>query len=144
MADWYGTARSNYFRVTDIEKFKELCSLWGIEFIRGTKPMCGVEEVDPGLVGFACGNGGLPNNRAASEDEGSGLELDFEAFLQELSGHLGEGEVAVMMEVGNEKLRYMTGIAYAINSRGEQATVSLYSIYELAERLGKNVTKAEY
>ena len=57
---------------------------------------------------------------------------------------MGEGEVAVMMEIGNERLRYMTGVAYAINSRGEQATVSLYSIYELAERLGKNVTKAEY
>jgi hypothetical protein len=36
----------------------------------------------------------------------------------EVAGHLVEGSVAVFIEVGAEKLRYLTGWAVAVNSSG--------------------------
>jgi len=143
MADWSGSSRSNYFRVKDVEKFKKLCSLWGVDFIRDTEYTNGVETESPDLVGFTC-ESGLPSYRSEAISEDTGHEFDFDGFLQELSELLVEDEVAVMVEAGAEKLRYITGFAIAINSRGEQVSVSLESIYDLAKTLGKNITKAEY
>jgi hypothetical protein len=142
VSDWYGTSRSNYFRVKDIGDFRELCSLWGVEFIQQTERIKGIETTSPDLVGFTC-NGGLPDHHS-DVSEGTENEHSFDDFLQELSGLLKEDEVAVMVETGAEKQCYVTGFAIAVNSRGEQVSVSLDSIYELAKPLGKNMTKAEY
>lgn len=148
MADWYGSARSNYFRVKDVEKFRELCSRWSITFIRKTENVNGVETENPDLVGFLCEGdfGGLPGYRYEKGDgeDAPEKEYEFEDFLHELSELLAEGEVAVMVEAGAEKLRYVTGYALAVNSKGEMESVSLDLIYERARRLGQNITRAEY
>ncbi len=135
MADWYGTARSNYFRVKDIDAFRKLCKLWNITLI--------TDEKNPVRVGFLChnNNGGFPDYRY--EDSESGEEFDFDDFLSELSPLLMDDEVAVMVEVGAEKLRYVTGCAIAINCKGDKCSVSLDEIYERAKAIGKNITKAE-
>ncbi len=129
MADWYGSARSNYFRVKDVERFRELCSRWNITFIRKTENVNGVETEHPDLVGFLCegDSGGLPGYRyeKGEGEDAPEKEYEFEDFLHELSGLLAEGEVAVMVEAGAEKLRYVTGYALAVNSKGETESVSL-------------------
>ncbi len=140
MADWYGTARSNYFRVKDAEAFKELCLRWGITFSPKSKD-------DPELVGFICDTefGGLPSHKyedVPGTDEPK--EYDFDDFLKELAALLEDNEVAVMLEAGAEKMRYITGYAIAINSSGNQVSISLSDIYESAKSLGNNITKAEY
>jgi hypothetical protein len=62
-----------------------------------------------------------------------------------LSTHLAEGSVAVIVEAGAEKLRYVHGHAVAVNSKGEQLCIGLGDIYEMAEkRFGGEVTRAEY
>ncbi len=133
MANWYGSARSNYFRVKDITKFEELCRRWNVTFIR--------KEGKPDLVGFLCDGspGGLPNYRyeePQSEEEDTVLkEHDFDDFLKELSSLLVDGDVAVMLEVGAEKLSYVTGFALALNSRGDKVALSLGDIYEMAKGL---------
>lgn len=111
MADWYGSARSNYFRVKDVDAFRKLCKLWNITLI--------TDESNPARVGFLRNNnnGGLPDYRYDSE---SGEEFDFEDFLSELSALLMDDEVAVMVEAGAEKMRYVTGCAIAINSKGDK------------------------
>ncbi len=135
MSDWYGSSRSNYFRVKDIEAFRKLCKLWNITLI--------TDEKSPVRVGFLCenNNGGLPNYRY--EDSESGEEFDFDDFLSELSALLMDDEIAVMIEAGAEKLCYVTGCAIAINSKGDKCSVSLDEIYERAKAIGKNITKAE-
>ena len=72
------------------------------------------------------------------------FEYDFDDFLEDLTKHLEENEVAIMIECGAEKLRYITGVAYAINSKGETSTINLNDIYEEANLLGNNITAAEY
>ncbi len=137
MADWYGSARSNYFRVKDIDAFRKLCKIWNITPI--------TDEKSPVRVGFLCdsnfSNGGLPDYRY--EDSENGEEFDFDDFLSELSALLMDDEVAVMMEAGAEKLCYVTGCAIAINSKGDKCSVSLDEIYERAKAIGNNITKAE-
>ncbi len=135
MAEWYGSARSNYFRVKDIDEFRKLCKLWNITLI--------TDEKNPPRVGFLCenNNGGLPNYRY--EDSECGEEFDFDYFLSELSALLMDDEVAVMVEAGVEKLCYVTGCAVAINSKGDKCSISLDEIYERAKAIGENITKAE-
>ena len=56
-------------------------------------------------------------------------EIDFYA---ELAKHLQNGWVAIVMEVGAEKLRYVTGYAVAVNHNGKCCDVSIDRIYQLA------------
>jgi hypothetical protein len=59
--------------------------------------------------------------------------------------HLADDEVAIFMEAGAEKHRYVAGNAIAINSKGEIETVFLTDIYEKAKHLSsKPITIAEY
>jgi len=142
MADWYGHARSNYFRVKDQDAFADLCEKWNVTFI--------IDKDNPELVGFICetDSGSLPNYRCEEHEDLEGniqeFDYDFDDFLEKLSLHLEEGEIAIMIECGAEKLRYITGVAYAINSKGETVIVSLNDIYEKAKLLGNNITLAEY
>ena len=62
----------------------------------------------------------------------------------ELAVHLEDGWVAVLMEAGAEKCRYVANWALAVNSKGETRRVSLEDIYELAGQIGEHVTEAEY
>jgi hypothetical protein len=60
-------------------------------------------------------------------------EADTEIDLvAELAQHLPKGEVAVLMEIGAEKLRYLTGIAIAVNYKGRATVVSLDDVYRKA------------
>ena len=134
MANYYGYARSNYFKVKDVDKFREFVSkLPGAEFI----------EDSAGRVGFLgdmeCG---LPSFTWDEESQEE-TEIDLE---QEIATHLAEGEVAILMEAGHEKLRYVTGFASAVNWKGETASVSINDIYRMAQEElgGENVTQAEY
>ena len=71
-------------------------------------------------------------------------EVELE-ILDVLEHHLQDGEVAVFMETGYCKMRYLTGIAFAINSEGEAREVNLNDIYDLAEELTDGeVTRATY
>jgi hypothetical protein len=174
MADWYGSSRSNYFKVKDVDKFKGLCDLWGIEsiskdfdillqnceaclkkapdvkcseYVKRVVDKCEGRKEKQLLHGFLGSSdfGGLPSFRE-EEDEKTGqtTEYEFDDFLTELATNIEDGWVAIMMECGAEKLRYITGFAMAINSKGEKNSVSLEDIYEKAEKMGTNNTRVEY
>lgn len=129
MADYGATARSNYFRVKDKQKFIEWCDSLDLRPITR-------EEDDEELCGFLAhtDNGAVPTHKG---DE------DFD-FFKELATHLMDGEVAVVMEIGAEKMRYLCGFADAVNSKGEIVSVCLEDIYKKAEHLGSNITEAAY
>lgn len=66
------------------------------------------------------------------------------SFMDEIAGHLAHGSVAIVREIGYEKMRHLVGYTVAINSRGETIEVSLDQIYEDAKRLGEHITACEY
>lgn len=131
MANWYGKARTNYFRVKDVEAFRETFKDLEVEVI-----------TDKDMVGLLAEGefGDFPSGHHDENDEW--VDVDVEALVAE---HLVKGEVAVFMTVGWEKMRYLTGHARAVNSAGETRQVDLDDIYDLARReLGLNVTTATY
>jgi hypothetical protein len=133
MANWYGSARSNYFRVKDKDKFVQWVeSIAGLELIEDGEGRVGLLSNDE--------SGGWP---CFGYDEEAEDHLDIEVF-DEVAAHLEEGSVAVFLEAGAEKLRYITGHAVAVNSKGDTVAVALCDIYRLAESLGNEVTAAEY
>jgi hypothetical protein len=133
MADWYGHARTNYFRVKDKEKFDKWAK--SIGDLR-------VGADDKGRVALFSEDeyGGWP--RSIYDEETDEYE-DIDIYGQ-VAGHLAKGAVAVFQEVGAEKLRYLTGFAVAVNAEGETVEISLDDIYRLAEPLGDEVTVAEW
>lgn len=134
MANYYCAARSNYFKVKDAAAFKA----W-TETIIGL----GVWEKEDGTFGlYDDGNDSCGWPSWMEDEEGETFELD---LLTELSAHLTEDSVAVLMEAGAEKLRYVRGCANAVNSKGEIVSISLGDIYRLAfDSFGIDPTPAEY
>lgn len=121
MANYYASARTNWFRVRSRESFLT----W-----THTVPEISVQERDGRYALFADTEYGWPSERWNS-DAGEGAELDLGT---ELKAHLATGEVAIFMEVGNEKLRYLNGFAFAIRADGERLSLSLDDIYDLVKR----------
>lgn len=123
MANYYGTGRSNYFKVKDHGLFVEFCSKYNLEQI-----------YRDGGTGFICTH----EDGHPTTDNESSLLLNWE---QELASLLEEGEVAIFMSVGNESKRYVCGVAIAINSSGKVRRIDLDNIYKKAAKLTPNPDK---
>jgi len=133
MANYVGRARSNYFAVNDLEAFKAYCTRYGLEFIQ--------KDDDPALVGFiGADEDPLPSQYIDENDE----EVE-NGVLDALSEHLAPGHVAVVMEVGNEQMRYLIGRAWAVSSDGRCKGIDLTgAILKAAHQLGEHVTEPSY
>lgn len=128
MANYVGSARSNYFRVRDEAAF----SSW-VETLPGVVACRDDDEPERFvLLVEESDDGGWPNWRC---DENTETEEEFDIHL-EIAEHLAEGEVAILQEVGAEKLRYLVGYAVAVNHRGERLAVSIDDIYEKVREAG--------
>jgi hypothetical protein len=138
MANYYASSRTNYFKVKDVEAFKtEIESMTGsVEIV--SQKADGVTLV--GLLGNDPDGDGFPFSFYSHEEE-EYVELDWEKIFK---AHLEDDWVAIIMEAGAEKLRYINGYAIAYNNKGETKTVGLNDIYTLALELGTKVTPAEY
>lgn len=141
MANYYGQSRTNYFAVKDAEKFLAEVEGWGVEVITQK------QEDGTLLYGFLDSDdngGGLSWTRYYEDADGEYQEEERD-WIEWLGTHLADGHVAVLMEVGSEKYRYLNGITFAVNNKGETLRISLDDIYELAKnKLGEHVTTATY
>ena len=138
MANYYGSARTNYFEVKELEAFKEAMDGLGCD-------MEVYQQGEGGLVALLVHdeNGMFPSQRF---DE-NGEELGDIDISLEVAAHLVEGSVAIFMEVGTEKLRYLSGYSWAVNSDGKVVSVSIDDIYDKAKELTNNpesITSATY
>jgi hypothetical protein len=135
MANYTAYFRSNYFAVKDVAQFQAFCAAFQLEMIRDT-------ENNQTLYGFLNeGNeSGLPATRY-NEATDDWEEVD---FMCELAAHLTDGYVAIVMEVGYEKMRYLIGVARAVNAAGEMVEVDLDEIYARAAALGPRRTSCTY
>ena len=105
MGNWYGTARTNYVRVTDIDALKEVLPD-SIEV---------VEQYDQKKGGTFYAflsqdgdSGGFPSGR--EDSNGDWEDFDFGEFLMD---YIPNGEVLILMCAGAEKMCYITGISTA-------------------------------
>lgn len=137
MANFYGTARTNYFKVKDVEAFTEFvesinCVL--IDYVIDGEKMYGFYSDDPD-------SGCFPSCRYNEEtDQTEDINL-----VDEVAKHLVECEICIMMEAGAEKMRYIFGWATAFNHTGEYVNLSLSDIYKMAkDKFSKEPTVAEY
>lgn len=135
MANYTAYFRSNYFAVKDVAQFQTFCTAFQLELITTT-------EDNQTLYGFLNedSEGGIPVTRfrEATDD---GEEAD---FMSELAAHLLDDYVAIVMEIGYEKMRYLSGSAYAVNAKGEMMSVELDEIYERSASLGRKGTSCSY
>jgi hypothetical protein len=139
MANWYGSARSNQFTVTDMDGLKHALAPFGdIEIAeRGDKVCLLVTDGD---------YGGWRSVVFDEQDE----EIEFDPAVH-IMPYAKEGEVVVLMEAGAEKLRYITGNAQAFIRKGDEVRskyLDLSQIYQMAaDEFGIDVAQinvAEY
>jgi hypothetical protein len=133
MANDIGHARSSYFEVKDLDAFRAAMEPLEVEVVTN-------DDHPEQVALLSDAEGGWPSDYY-DEEADDNVEVDLVALVSE---HLAEGWVAVFMEAGRQKLRYLYGHAVAVNASGEIRQVSLNDIYSLATQLGPNVTRAEY
>lgn len=134
MANYQPFARSNYFRVRDVDKFKERFN--GLNDMR-------VSQSAEGLVSLICeGESAWPSD---GSDPVTGEEQEDYDFIKDLQAHLADGQVCVLIEIGYEKMRYLVGNAVAFVNFGSEYNVNLNDIYDVAEKMfGIKPTLAEH
>jgi hypothetical protein len=123
------TTRSNYFKVKDPEAFKawakrRCLEVWNQTTEKGNDPtMFAIASDDPDGAGWP----------SYSYDEETDEEEEFN-IEDELPTHLADKQVAVLMEAGAEKQRYINGYAIAVHANGKTVMVRLDNIYDLARK----------
>jgi hypothetical protein len=131
MANYEPIFRSNYFAVKDEAKFKEFCNRFNLTLI--------TKDGDEKLFGCMNECGGMPSD--VETDTGDYEEAN---FIKELSQQLADGHVAIVQEIGFEKMRYFVGYSIAMNSKGKTRDISIDAIYKRAKKLGEHMTEVMY
>ncbi len=131
MSEYTGYARSNYFKVKDMPAFRAWALPLDLEVT--------TDVDDPDALALLCNTEhGVWPYRDADDEE-------IPDFALALSEHLAPGQVAVLMEVGHEKMCYVGGYATAINDKGKRIDIALSDIYKMAkEKFGIDISAAEY
>jgi len=107
MSNSCGRMRTNYFRVTDADKLKEIiakCQRTDCEEV-----LLFEEETEgETLYGFGC--------PAALQGyyDADAMEYDYDAFLDDLQTVIAPGDAAIIMEIGYEQLSYVSGMAIIV------------------------------
>lgn len=106
MATYEATMRTNYFRVTDEEKYNDLyAGLVGDAYIED------FTKTENGIIYHGFGTYGSIDWITPETREDDDPEYDFDMFINKLREILPDDECFVYIEAGNEKLRYITGLA---------------------------------
>jgi hypothetical protein len=135
MADYHAWARTNYFAVKDPDAFRAAMSVFSVEVIT-------TSAGDPPATLYGLLSDDESGWPTTLYDEVTGDD-DYVDFVGMVAEHLAQDHVAIFMESGHEKLRYVAGFAVAVNSKGETQRVTLDEIYDPAARLGTVATRAE-
>ena len=142
MANFYGIERTNYFKVTDKEKynalFKRLCTDTGEQVLDFTKTDNEGNTVH-GFGAYGCIEFG-PENEDDEE-----YEYNMDSFYKQLKKILPKGETFIHVCTGSEKLRYLVTDVVAI-TRNE---IKIFNAQKMArewalEKTGVLPTEAKY
>jgi hypothetical protein len=119
MADYIATARSNYFAVKNEAAFAAWCER------RDLATWTDDQDLSLHAISSDTCHGDWPSY---DPDEDGDFDL-----AQELAAHLAPGHVAVLIEAGAEKLRYVSGSAVAVHPDGRTVQLCLDDIYAMAK-----------
>ena len=149
MANYNILARSNYFSVKDVKEFTQWTNWYGglhtaeHDKNKGTYALL-VESYYSEFGGAIYGTQVFDDEGEDVLDENGDLVYEEINLLEQLAEHLVNDEVAIFMEIGYEKLRYLTGRSFAVNSKGETKIIDINDIYEQAKELGNVTNEAVY
>lgn len=129
--------RSNYFAVRDMAAFEAFCERHDMKMITESRDTVRCGFLSPREVMF---EDEMEDDLEDDEDEEEG-ESD---WMSALASHIADGEVAVVMQVGNDKMRFLAAHAWAVNSQGATQELDLDEIYMRAGALGRVATLAQY
>ncbi len=128
MANYECCVRTNYFRVTDEERYNELFSnLLGMDLEDFTKEEEGIVYHGFGAydsISYECDND----------------DYDFDVFLTELQKILPEDECFIYFESGHEKMRYVTGFTLVCT----HTSISKMDIVNWAKQEARRLISPEY
>ena len=138
MANYYGYARSNYFRVKDLQRFRAAMSNCAVEIVEEDN---GDKNRSRRVALLSDSESGWSSSYV--DAKGNDVDASIHDIVQE---HLADDEVAIFMEIGYEKLRYLSGYAVAVNNKNKSVSFQLSDIYtdKRVRKLGSNITRAEY
>ena len=132
MANYYSCSRTNYFRVTDEEKYKRLFA----NLVGGEDDVHDFSKEKDGVTYHAFGAYGSIDYAVPFGDEGD-YDYDFDIFLKELQAILPEKEAFIYMESGHEKLRYITGLSIIVTKdKIESVNICTDALNRAKEMLG--------
>lgn len=135
MANYCCAIRTNYFHVKDEDKFRSLMDrVYGCE--DNVHLWEKKDENGKTVFGFGC-YGGIAGIKNALEDENEDVdETAYDEFVDELQRCVAEDDAIIIMESGNEKLRYIIGSAEIITEKDhEYLDISNIAIRKAAEIL---------
>lgn len=152
MANWYGTARTNYVLMRDeaaLASAKALIAPTGMPTVghHDNPLLLMVQGADDSDGAFCTGYREDDDDSDDGDDGDDGDEWgdDREFDFADLARHMADGQVLVAIEAGAEKLRYISGFAKAWNNKGEMVEVHLSDIYAKAkEAFGIDPAEATY
>lgn len=133
MANYYGQARTNYFRVKDSEAFLAEMSKLPVEVIAHED-----KEAGDTFYGFMDSNddgSGLPWSTWDDDTEDE-IEIN---WIEVLQRHVAPGWSAILMEVGSEKYRYLNAYALVVT----ESDYKELNLEELAHEFARNELKAD-
>lgn len=136
MANYECISRTNYFRVTDEVRYKELFD----NLISESDDVFDFTKLKEDVVYHGFGSYGSVDYEEGIDEDGYPV-LNFDLFLSELQKILPEKEAFMFFESGHEKLRYITEYV-TICTKNEILTLSLenIAISKAKELLGDDFT----
>lgn len=119
MSEYNCTTRSNYFHVKDPASFRDFMGrVYGSE----DNIFLWQEQDEEGRPVFGFGtHGAIAGLKNAEADDDDLLdESSYDEFIRGLQEHVSEGDSVILLEVGHEKLCYVTGTATILTSSGQE------------------------
>ena len=127
MAQYQGIYRTNYFAVTDVEKFEAILNSLSSEGVIEHYE----HDTEKGKYMFFC-----DYNLIGYEDDDSD-EGPFDAMLVKLQTIIPDNEALILTEIGNEKMRYFHAVATIITSQEiQQVNLADCALDKAKEMLG--------
>lgn len=121
--NYYGTGRSNYVQVTDVDLFQILCSKYSLDYIGDEKGH-----------GFICSSDdGLPLSDQCNEETGDVETLPY--YMEEFRKLLKDGEVLVFIHCGHEGHRVLSFHMCAASNKGKVLHLDPMDFYKKISKL---------
>lgn len=136
MANYCCTIRTNYFHVKDEAAFRKM-----MEQVYGCEDSVDLwEEKDAnGNTVFGFGVYGGISGLRDPEDEDEDDDTAYDRFIDRLQQVVADDDAIIIVEAGNEKLRYVVGSATIITSEGYQYTdIETIAVQKAREALGND------